>query len=388
MVGSTNFIQQNPGAANQETDAQYQADTLTTGGIGVDAILPSKWLNKLYYQCTTFVAAFAQMMANKGYAMSDANIANLEAVLANVLTTADTKKPLITVAFSPTPTFDASQANGFVITLNGNVTSSVLANMQIGQIVTFIIYQDAVGNRSFAVPPQIKTGQWLPIETAANSIAVQSFTKTPNGDVVRVNTSDIDAANAIVAINASIAALQNGKQNNLGFTPVQQGGGAGQGANKVYLGWDTANSRLRLQVDSTDEGDLATVTGDVTPLSNEVNTLSGKVSGLDSQVTVLNGEVSSLLSAFGNLIGSTGYQKLQGGLILQWGIVDMPGSSSSDNPTAFNFATPFPNQCLLVIPGTYGGTDRITFIKSWNKNGGIVSNNGSGVQAVYFAVGN
>lgn len=35
----------------------------------------------------------------------------------------------------------------------------------------------------------------------------------------------------------------------LGFTPLQQGGGAGQGSNKVYIGW--SSSSLYLQVDST-----------------------------------------------------------------------------------------------------------------------------------------
>jgi hypothetical protein len=45
------------------------------------------------------------------------------------------------------------------------------------------------------------------------------------------------------------------KQNNLGFSPVQQGGGAGQGSNKIYLGWD--GGALKLQVDSTDLGYFA-----------------------------------------------------------------------------------------------------------------------------------
>ena len=36
----------------------------------------------------------------------------------------------------------------------------------------------------------------------------------------------------------------------LGFTPVQQGGGAGQGTNKLHIGWGTTNTLL-LQVDST-----------------------------------------------------------------------------------------------------------------------------------------
>ena len=38
-------------------------------------------------------------------------------------------------------------------------------------------------------------------------------------------------------------------QPKLGFTPIQQGGGTGQGTNKLYIGW--ATSMLNLQVDST-----------------------------------------------------------------------------------------------------------------------------------------
>lgn len=44
------------------------------------------------------------------------------------------------------------------------------------------------------------------------------------------------------------------KQEALGFTPVQQGGGSGQRTNKVYIGW--SGSRLKAQVDVTDLGNL------------------------------------------------------------------------------------------------------------------------------------
>jgi len=40
------------------------------------------------------------------------------------------------------------------------------------------------------------------------------------------------------------------KQPNLGFTPVQQGGGTGMANNKLYLGWD--GSGIRFQVDNND----------------------------------------------------------------------------------------------------------------------------------------
>jgi hypothetical protein len=50
-------------------------------------------------------------------------------------------------------------------------------------------------------------------------------------------------------VNSLLAA----KQNSLGFTPVQQGGGANQGTNKLFMGW-SSDSQLRLQIDSTDFG--------------------------------------------------------------------------------------------------------------------------------------
>lgn len=42
----------------------------------------------------------------------------------------------------------------------------------------------------------------------------------------------------------------------LGFTPVQQGGGASQGNSKIYIGWD--GTGVRVQVDSTDIGQFWT----------------------------------------------------------------------------------------------------------------------------------
>ncbi|WP_116866351.1 phage tail protein [Pseudomonas syringae] len=45
-------------------------------------------------------------------------------------------------------------------------------------------------------------------------------------------------------------------QNRLGFTPVQQGGGASQNANTLRLGWSNNGAGLRLQVDASDMGVL------------------------------------------------------------------------------------------------------------------------------------
>ncbi|MDE2511865.1 MAG: hypothetical protein KGL74_12145, partial [Elusimicrobia bacterium] len=60
------------------------------------------------------------------------------------------------VAFSATPTFDASLGNTQKITLTGNVTLSTLSNATAGQTIAFIICQDVVGGRTFTWPVTVK----------------------------------------------------------------------------------------------------------------------------------------------------------------------------------------------------------------------------------------
>lgn len=44
----------------------------------------------------------------------------------------------------------------------------------------------------------------------------------------------------------------------LGFTPVQQGGGAGQDGNKIHLGYNNASGQIKVQVDAQDFGHIWT----------------------------------------------------------------------------------------------------------------------------------
>ena len=81
----TNFLQWNPGKINQQTDLQYVADSQRTDG-AVSGINPSILANKLFYQCTTMVAAIAQMMVNKGYEMQDTVLADLITSLSSIVT--------------------------------------------------------------------------------------------------------------------------------------------------------------------------------------------------------------------------------------------------------------------------------------------------------------
>jgi hypothetical protein len=63
------------------------------------------------------------------------------------------------------------------------------------------------------------------------------------------------------------------------FTPVQQGGGTGQGTNKIYLGWDSGAAAMRVQVDSSDIGWLATQAYVSSAVATEVTNRNTAVAG-------------------------------------------------------------------------------------------------------------
>ena len=69
----------------------------------------------------------------------------------------------------------------------------------------------------------------------------------------------------------------NNKQVALGFTPIQQGGGTGQGTNKLYIGW--AGAVLQLQVDTTNFGSNwpISITGIATTATNVAAGVAGSV---------------------------------------------------------------------------------------------------------------
>lgn len=254
MAGTNNFTIHNPSNANQEPDSSFAADALTTGGIGTDAIMPSAWMNARWYEDSMGFYCLAQALANKGYNLSKDNVANLTAVLSNIVTNADTKPPLMTVAYSPTPTFDASLANGFDITLNGNVTSSTLINAQIGQILTFIITQNGVGGLTFAYPSNV--GGAFPIYTGPGGISIQQFIVKENGTIFAIESFVGILSQEVTTLNGQVSTL---------------------------------NSEV-----GTINGQISTIDGQISTLNSEVGTINGNISTIDGQITNLNSEVGTL----------------------------------------------------------------------------------------------
>jgi len=144
----------------------------------------------------------------------------------------------------------------------------------------------------------------------------------------------------------------------LGFTPVQQGGGAGQSANKVFIGWDAAGGRLRAQVDATDFGDIAWESdlASYLPVNNPVvggqMNITGSAiipapSAADNSTRVPNTAwVQALLATdFACSLGANGWQRLASGLIIQWGNI----TAQQQVLTTFNFPRAFTAACYVLL---------------------------------------
>lgn len=119
--------------------------------------------------------------------------------------------------------------------------------------------------------------------TAASAIAVKSAYDRGTAGVTAAREAKTTAENALTVANS--------KQPNLGFTPVQQGGGTGQGTNKVYIGWATDASGLKAQADSTDLGNIVTTKG---------GTIKAPQAALADRAQVANTSETLFVTGWGN----------------------------------------------------------------------------------------
>lgn len=80
---STNFKQWNPSATNQQSDGAYA--TSATAGAATNSIFASQVANKLFFQVSTFVAAFAQALSAQGLNVSDTDLNALASLLSGIV---------------------------------------------------------------------------------------------------------------------------------------------------------------------------------------------------------------------------------------------------------------------------------------------------------------
>ena len=279
MSGTTNFLQFNPSQANQETDAAYLADATRTGGALDGNGWPDVSANKTLYQVSTMTAALAQMLANKGFSVSDANYSALVSQLANILTTADGRGGLQNLSWSSSITLNAASFEGFAIPLQGATTLS-LSGVSAGALYVALYTQDATGGRVVTFGSGFGAGAVQP-DPAPYATSTQIF-----------------IANATLQLVPVGPLISSGGINN---TPI----------------------------------------GNSAPSSAVFTTLTLAAGAPLGQVLTGDGSKYVPQSAPGYTYGSNsnGYwEKAPSGVIRQWGSGNTVGSAS---PQAFSFPTPF-----------------------------------------------
>jgi hypothetical protein len=163
----------------------------------------------------------------------------------------------------------------------------------------------------------------------------------------------------------------------LGYTPVHQGGGAGQGTNAVYIGW--SGSRVKVQIDGSDMGNLVTdtvlVNGTVPVNGTAMNRNGNVLWGPDNQGpgSGLNADLLDGLdsTAFPRIIASNyglpGYEVWTTTKKRCWGVASVPGNGGT-----VVVPLPTPHSSYFVVSlGT-----QVKNSSGANVNTGLVSKNG------------
>lgn len=160
------------GGALVDSQAAFNGSGYQVNGEQVGIAQPAH-ANKMWRQSSMVAAALTQTIADiLGVNIADdGNLAALILKLKQALRNGSGSN--VVVAFSATPTFDASLGNVFEMTLTGNVTSSTLSNTSPGQSLTFIFHQDGTGGRTVVPPAGLPLD--TPIDAAANATTVQTF---------------------------------------------------------------------------------------------------------------------------------------------------------------------------------------------------------------------
>lgn len=139
------------------------------------------------------------------------------------------------------------------------------------------------------------------------------------------------------------------------------------------------------KLEETDLKDASTDQKGVVQLNNTLTSTATNQALTAAQGNVLN---ARFVNDFLNLKSENGYQKLPGGLIIQWGL-----STGASSRTA-TFPIAFPNECLNISGSTYlplGNFQTCSFRNATNQNFGIqtgdVNNVAQPNPVKWFAIG-
>ena len=179
------------------------------------------------------------------------------------------------------------------LTLDGNPVNNLHAATKQYVDTQVGLKQNIITGAATTIDTEDLTASRALISNASGKVAVSNIT-----------SAELDYLNNVTS---NIQTQLNNKQNNLGFTPVQQGGGGGQGTNKTYVGW--LGSRLGLQIDTTNFGAdwPINITGMVKPIAVQPTVASTTALSNTTNDIELNASSPVTINAFSGGIAKATY---------------------------------------------------------------------------------
>jgi hypothetical protein len=242
------------------------------------------------------------------------------------------------------------------------------------------------------------TGTASGTNTGDQVIPVASSTAPAALGVAAVGTGTTFARADHVHLQPTLATL--GAQTALGFTPIQQGGGASQSTNKLYIGW--APNQLRLQVDSTDFGAIwpIGVSGNAGSATNQsggtVNATTGAfsdyitITGPNNTATgggqlYLNGATGNRIDFAATGVGppATTTRSLGTKIVLYPSLAPADFAIGIDNSTLWTSVSTttasFKWYGGITLAATLTGTGDLNLVGSMGVGGATASTSGTGI---------
>ncbi len=251
------------------------------------------------------------------------------------------------------------------VTLAVKLTNSVsLTDSTTAASATAVKSAYARGTAGVTAAGEAKTTAENALTAAGEAKTTAENAATAAGEAKTTAENAATAAGEAKTTAKNALTVANSKQPNLGFTPVQQGGGSGQDNSKIYIGHGT--NGLKAQIGTTDLGNIVTTKGGAVKASQ---------AALADRAQVANTSETLFVTGWGNTKwGSTPYGRSP---LYVWclptGGADMePCSPSVLSAGAANWCTYTPNVRVgrdgSVLPA--GGTWRT--MTSRNGEGAIM----------------
>ncbi len=288
-AGSTHVVQDLFNTPGSATDTMHYRRQRQNGNWGA------------WFKVTDAQTELDARYAPLSHSQAISTITGLQAAL-------DAKAPLASPALTGTPTAPTAAAgtNSTQIATTAFVTAADNLKAPVASPAFTGPVKATAGNTSITIQQNDTGAMDLEAFLSTNSATKHTLHLNRYGGAVTVNGLVVATATDISNLQTAI----NTKQANLGFTPIQQGGGTGQGTNKIYIGWATGN-KLQLQVDSTNFGAVwpISINGDAATLGGTtLATLNAAIAGKAAAAhTHAISDVSGLQAALDAKQNALGY---------------------------------------------------------------------------------